>query len=74
VFYDACGIYLCLDLPPRKGGKRGQIICYYHDEDKRYLIADGIENYLRNFAEKLAADRYRTNDYGAIELKDNDNF
>ena len=70
ILYDRCGNYLCADLAPQRGGRRGQIIAYYHDEDKRYLIATGLENYLRDFAEKLAANRYQTNKYGSIELKE----
>ena len=72
ILYDRCGNYLCADLAPQRGGKRGQIIAYYHDEDKRYLLADGLENYLRDFAENLAANRYQTNKYGSVELIENE--
>lgn len=70
ILYDRCGNYLCADLAPQRGGRRGQIICYYHDKDKRYLIADGLENYLQDFAEKLAANLYQTNEYGSAELRE----
>ena len=30
ILYDRCGNYLCADLAPQKGGRRGQIIAYYH--------------------------------------------
>lgn len=72
IFYDAAGNYLCADLAPRKGGRRGQIIAYYHDDDKRCLIADSLENHLRDFAENLAANLYQTNKYGSVELKEKD--
>ena len=72
LFHDRCGNNLCLDLVPKRGGKRGQLVSYYHDADDRFLIADGLESYLRLFADRLSANRYFVNKRGTLTLKEDE--
>jgi cell wall assembly regulator SMI1 len=52
------GNYLCADLAPAKGGKRGQIIWWAHDGGPMRVEAAGFRNLLAKFVEHLEAGRY----------------
>lgn len=56
--YDACGNYFCLDLIPNRGGKRGQIISYYHDDARRCLEATSVKRWLEDLAHDVVAGEF----------------
>jgi cell wall assembly regulator SMI1 len=53
-----CGDYTCLDLDPAKGGKRGQVLSWYHDNGPTRVIAPSFGTLLQQFAQELEAGLY----------------
>ncbi|MGP1383327.1 MAG: SMI1/KNR4 family protein [Thainema sp.] len=45
--HDGAGNHDCLDLNPADGGKVGQIITMWHDDDERKLIAPSFRDWLK---------------------------
>ncbi len=40
------GDFLCIDLSPNRGGKRGQIVCLKHDSPERTIVANSVTDLL----------------------------
>lgn len=53
------GDYVCVDLDPPKGGKRGQLISWYHDNGPTEVIAPSFGALLAEFVTELAEGLYR---------------
>lgn len=58
VAYNGAGDYLCLDMNPKKGGKPGQIISYWHTTESREVVAASFQEWLLSFANDLETGRY----------------
>ncbi len=56
---NSSGDFLCVDLEPAPGGKRGQIILYWHADVRRGKLADDFESWLRQFADELEKGKYK---------------
>jgi cell wall assembly regulator SMI1 len=52
------GDYACTDLDPSKGGRRGQVITWYHDRGPTEVIAAGFGVLLGEFVAELASGLY----------------
>ncbi|AWM40444.1 hypothetical protein C1280_27970 [Gemmata obscuriglobus] len=52
------GDHVCVDLDPPKGGKRGQLIAWYHDGGPTEVLALSFGALLAGFVAELAAGRY----------------
>jgi cell wall assembly regulator SMI1 len=50
---DGGGNHRCLDLAPRRGGRMGQIISWWHDDAGRIVMARSFTRWLDDFAEEL---------------------
>ncbi|MDX1959662.1 MAG: SMI1/KNR4 family protein [Leptospiraceae bacterium] len=53
------GHLICIDMDPAKKGKKGQVILFLHDEEKRYLIANSISDWLGAISEDLQKGKYK---------------
>jgi len=62
----------CIDLAPKKAGRRGQIILWCHDEGERPVQAASFAQWLDRFARELAWGRWVTHpDYsGLVHVRD----
>jgi len=49
---DGSGNFICIDNAPTKSGKKGQVICAYHDDPSRELLSDSFEEYIFQLIEK----------------------
>lgn len=58
IAYNGAGDLYCLDFDPAPKGKVGQIISFWHVDDKREVIAPGFRAWLKEYAADLKADRY----------------
>lgn len=47
------GDFICVDLRPAEEGQVGQVICAWHDDDVRTLVADSWSDYLAMLAEQM---------------------
>ena len=56
------GHYFCVDMDPTPKGKVGQVILFFHDEEKRLLVADSVRDWLSAIARDLEAGRYEYHD------------
>jgi len=52
------GDYVCIDQDPPKGGRRGQLIAWYHDRGPTEVIAPSFGALLTQFVAELAEGRY----------------
>ncbi|MEH2230815.1 MAG: SMI1/KNR4 family protein [Nostoc sp.] len=69
--YDGDGNHDCVDLAPAKGGKVGQIIQMWHDNDIRELVASSFQNWLEEYATGLESGQYVfSHEYGGIVKAD----
>lgn len=66
---DGAGNSLCLDLDPTPQGAYGQIIWSDHMDERRECIAPSFEEFLRRFADDLAAGKYTVDGDGELEKK-----
>jgi cell wall assembly regulator SMI1 len=64
--YDGCGNYFCLDTIPNRGGARGQIISYYHDDARRRLEAKSFKQWLEDLAHGLEAGGFAVDEYQSL--------
>jgi cell wall assembly regulator SMI1 len=62
IAYNGDGDLRCLDLDPPPRGKSGQIISFWHMEDRREKLADGFQEWLKKFAIDLEAGKYKVED------------
>jgi cell wall assembly regulator SMI1 len=44
------GHSLCVDLAPQPGGHVGQVILFFHDDEKRLLVAESVADWLSTIA------------------------
>jgi cell wall assembly regulator SMI1 len=58
--YGGGGDLRCLDLAPKRGGKVGQVISWYHDDAFRGVVAKSFTEWLATFASDLARGQYVT--------------
>ena len=49
-------------MDPTPKGKVGQVILFFHDEEKRLLVADSVRDWLSAIARDLEAGRYEYQD------------
>lgn len=71
ITYDGGGNHICLDLDPEKGGKYGQMIRMWHDDDSRELIAPSFEAWIKTYVEDLEKGEYvHSDEYGGLIRKD----
>lgn len=40
------GDHDCIDMGPASGGKKGQIVCFYHDDETREVVAPSFTEWL----------------------------
>jgi cell wall assembly regulator SMI1 len=52
------GHLFCVDMDPAPGGKRGQVILFFHDDGKRLCVADSVGAWLAAIAADLEAGTY----------------
>jgi cell wall assembly regulator SMI1 len=66
------GDHHCLDLAPKRGGRVGQIIIWWHDDSHRVVLARSLTQWLADFADELEAGEYTTSpDYhGLVHVSD----
>lgn len=56
-----CGDNICVDMAPAKGGKRGQVIDWWHEAGATVILANGFREWLSDYADKLEAGHYEFN-------------
>lgn len=59
---NSSGDFVCVDLDPKRGGKRGQVISFWHAGPRRELLATGFKAWLEQFADDLEAGKYKVED------------
>ncbi|SRR5258708_25640677 len=59
VAYNGAGDLYCLDLDPALGGDVGQIISFWHMEDRRERLAKNFQEWLQGFADDLEDGKYK---------------
>lgn len=62
IAHNGDGDLRCLDLSPAQGGKVGQIISFWHTEERREKVADSYQTWLAEFAQNLHDGQYRVQD------------
>jgi cell wall assembly regulator SMI1 len=67
VAYNGAGDFHCLDLDPPPRGHVGQIISFWHMDEKRQMLAKNFSEWLETFANDLEAGKYKFQD-GRLEL------
>jgi cell wall assembly regulator SMI1 len=67
VAYNGGGDFRCIDLAPPTRGKVGQIISFWHVDDKRERLAPGFRAWLEAFAKDLESGKYEVKD-GELSL------
>jgi cell wall assembly regulator SMI1 len=60
------GNHLCLDLAPLRGGHKGQVISWVHDDSVREIVAPTIGGWLKQFADALEAGIYKVDREGVL--------
>ncbi len=55
---NGAGDYLCVDLDPKKTQRSGQVITFWHADNKREVISPGFKKWLKRFSEDLEAGRF----------------
>lgn len=65
--YDGAGNHLCIDLDPASGGKIGQIITMWHDDDEREVKGSSFNEWFSKYIQDLENKKYVYSDeYEAI--------
>lgn len=62
VMHNGAGDFYCLDMNPAPGGKKGQIITFWHMDTQRKKIAESFQELMNNFADDLYAEKYKVED------------
>jgi cell wall assembly regulator SMI1 len=60
------GDHLCLDLAPRRGGHKGQVISWVHDESVREVVAPTFSAWFEQLADGLEAGAYKVDREGVL--------
>lgn len=58
IAHSSTGDYYCVDTDPSQGGRRGQVILFWHDEMYRPLVAHSLEEWFRHIADDMESGRY----------------
>lgn len=61
---------ICIDNSPSKHGTKGQIICAFHDEDERILLANSFEDYIKDLTNKYRSGEVRPYIYSEDDDED----
>jgi cell wall assembly regulator SMI1 len=69
VAYNGDGDLRCLDLAPTPQGEVGQIISFWHMENKRERLASSFRVWLTEFADDLHAGKYEVEDAALVPAK-----
>lgn len=56
---DGNGDVLTLDMDPANGGQPGQVVLYFHDSERREVLAPGLGAWLTQIADDLEAGLYQ---------------
>jgi cell wall assembly regulator SMI1 len=64
--YDGLGNFLCLDLDPGPGGRRGQVVWFQKQDKRREVVANGIGPWLERFAGELERGKWQRSDDGVL--------
>ena len=67
------GDYVCVDLAGSFGGKQGQILEFWHDDEDRTIAYPDFDSWLRCFVEGLEANMYRDDD-GDLHVKNDEKW
>lgn len=59
IAYNGGGDLYCLDFDPASGGRQGQVVTFWHADDKRERIAESFGALLEAFADDLEQGRYQ---------------
>ena len=65
VLHDESGNYVCIDFDPAEGGSPGQLVTFWHTSPERSVLAEGLRQFLEQFADDLEHGRYGVED-GAL--------
>lgn len=65
---NSSGDFLCVDLNPPRTGNHGQIICFFHADPRRKLIAKHFKDWLAGFADDLGAGKYEVEDGWLVKI------
>ena len=60
------GDLICLDLDPDIGGNIGQVISFWHMDERREKLADNFQIWLQKFADDLESGQYKVKKSGQI--------
>lgn len=66
VAWDGVGEFLCLDLDPAPGGRRGQVVWFQKGSKRREVVAQSFDAWLERFAAELEAGKWRVGPTGAL--------
>lgn len=69
IAYNGAGDLYCLDLDPAPKGNIGQIITFWHMDDKRERIAKSYQAWLQGFADDLDKGKYKVKDGRLVRVK-----
>jgi cell wall assembly regulator SMI1 len=62
ITYNGAGDLYCLDLDPAPGGEVGQIISFWHMDEKRERLASNFREWLQRYADELENGKYTVED------------
>ena len=60
------GDYLMIDLDPAEGGKVGQVVEYWHNDDLRTVMAPSFAAFMAKMADDLEAGKYSAGEWGEL--------
>lgn len=66
------GDFLAIDLAPAKGGKKGQIIFWWHEVGAVNIVSDSFQNLVCQLADRLEAGVYSFDEHAALRPKNRD--
>ncbi len=62
IAHNGAGDLLSLDLEPAPGGHVGQVITFWHMDEKRERLSGDFHSWLQGFAEDLEKGKYKVED------------
>lgn len=62
VGFNGAGDFYCLDFDPAPKGKEGQLISFWHVDDRREVVAKGFREWMKEYADDLKAGSYSVKD------------
>ncbi len=63
------GDLFCLDFDPASGGKKGQVVTFWHMTPNREVLASSLQEWLENFFNDLKKGKYRIEDDELVRVK-----